>query len=214
MNSPRQALLAPKGLLALTMLGATYAAAASAGMVTLGAKSQSASAMADIIVVFDPLDAVPPPSHPAAVIDQVDKRFVPRVNVIRTGTAVSFPNSDNIRHQVYSFSKPHPFNLKLYAGSPRTDIVFDKPGLVVLGCNIHDSMVAFVAVVDTPYFTKTTASGAATIDLPAGRYRLRVWHPSQSAPMATKEITVGDAPLSIPLTIELGSAEGPAAWPE
>lgn len=204
----------PGGLLALTVLAAIQAVPAMSAMVTIGAKSQSASAVQDTIVVFDPLEAVPPPSHPAAVIDQIDKRFVPRVNVIRTGTAVSFPNSDNIRHQVYSFSKPHPFNLKLYAGSPRMDIVFDKPGLIVLGCNIHDTMVAFVAVVDTPYFTKTTPAGTATIDLPAGRYRLRVWHPNQSVPMAPREIAVGDAPLSLPLTLELGSSDSPAAWPE
>jgi hypothetical protein len=184
-------------------------------MVTIGAKSQSGSSAEDAVIVFDPLDEVPPPSHPAAIIDQIDKRFVPRVNVIRTGTAVSFPNSDSIRHQVYSFSKPRPFNLKLYAGSPRMDIVFDKAGMVVLGCNIHDTMVAFVAVVDTPYFAKTSQSGVAKVDLPAGRYRLRVWHPSLSAAVAPKEITVGGEPLSIPLTIELGSSDGPpAAWPE
>lgn len=196
------------------MLGTIGANAATGAVVTISATSQSAAAVQDTVIVFDPLDAVPPPSHPVAVIDQVDKRFVPRVNVIRTGTSVSFPNSDNIRHQVYSFSQPHPFNLKLYAGSPRMDIVFDKPGMVILGCNIHDTMVAFVAVVDTPYFTKTTPAGMATIDLPAGRYRLRVWHPSQSVPTPPTQITVGGAPLSIPLTIAVGSSDASAAWPE
>jgi plastocyanin len=204
-----------QGLTALTMLAAIYAVAASAGMVTIGAKSQSGSAAEDAVIVFDPLDKVPPATHPAVIIDQINKRFVPRVNVIRTGTAVSFPNSDSIRHQVYSFSKPHPFNLKLYAGSPRMDIVFDKAGMVILGCNIHDTMVAFVAVVDTPYFAKTLKAGTAQLDLPAGRYRLRVWHPSQSAAIAPMEITVGGEPMSIPLAIELGAPDGPpAAWPE
>jgi hypothetical protein len=94
------------------------------------------------------------------------------------------------------------------------DILFDKPGMVVLGCNIHDTMVAFVAVVDTPYFSKIPQSGTARLDLPAGRYRLRVWHANQSTPMAPKEITVGGEPLTIPLTIELGSPDAPAAWPE
>jgi hypothetical protein len=208
MKNRRPALFAP------ALLGALYMCTASGAMVTIGAMSQSGAAAEDTIIVFDPLDVIPPPSHPVAIIDQVDKRFVPRVNVIRTGTAVSFPNSDSIRHQVYSFSKARPFNLKLYAGSPRMDILFDKPGMVVLGCNIHDTMVAFVAVVDTPYFSKIPQSGTARLDLPAGRYRLRVWHANQSTPMAPKEITVGGEPLTIPLTIELGSPDAPAAWPE
>jgi plastocyanin len=211
----RQSWVVLKGWVVLTLLGAVYADSASAVIVTIGATSQSGAIAEDAVIVFDPLDDVPPPSHAAAIIDQVNKRFVPRVSVIRTGTAVSFPNSDSIRHQVYSFSKPHPFNLKLYAGSPRMDIMFDKPGMVILGCNIHDTMVAFVAVVDSPYFAKIPQSGVAKLDLPAGRYRLRVWHPSQTAAVAQKEITIGGEPLSIPVTIELGSPDGPpTAWPE
>ena len=81
-----------------------------------------------------------------AVIDQVHRRFVPRVSVVQTGTAISFPNSDNIRHSVYSFSPARTFTLKLYAGTPANPVVFDKPGIVVLGCNIHDSMVAWVLI--------------------------------------------------------------------
>jgi plastocyanin len=115
-------------------------------------------------VIFDPLDRTPPGGHASAVVDQVHKHFVPRVSVIRTGTAVTFPNSDNIRHQVYSLSDAKKFTLKLYAGSPKVEVLFDKPGLVVLGCNIHDSMVAFVAVVDTPYFGKVPDSGVLTLD--------------------------------------------------
>jgi hypothetical protein len=184
-------------------------------MVTIGVKSQSGFPAEDAVIVFDPLGEAPPPTHPTVIIDQINKRFVPRVNVIRAGTSVTLPNSDNIRHQVYSFSKPHPFSLKLYSGSPRMDIVFDKAGMVILGCNIHDTMVAFVAVVDTPYFAKTLRAGTAQLDLPAGRYRLRVWHPSQSAAIAPEEITVGGEPMSIPLAIELGAADGPPApWPE
>jgi hypothetical protein len=207
--------LGRRALPALTMLAALHAAAVPAAMVTIGIKNQTGSPAEDAVIVFDPLDAVPPPSHPVVIIDQINKRFVPRVNVIRTGTAVSFPNSDSIRHQVYSFSKPHPFNLKLYAGSPRMEITFDKPGMVILGCNIHDTMVAFVAVVDTPYFAKTRPSGTAQIELPAGRYRLRVWHPSESAAIDPQEISVAAEPLSLPFTVQLGPPNGPpAAWPE
>jgi plastocyanin len=111
-----------------------------------------------------------------ATIDQIDRQFVPRVSVIQTGTAVAFPNSDNIRHSVYSFSPPKVFTLKLYAGKPANPVVFDKPGIVVLGCNIHDNMLAWVLVVDTAFFARTDASGIATLkNLPAGDYTLRAW---------------------------------------
>lgn len=117
-----------------------------------------------------------------AMIDQVKKEFVPYVSVVRTGTAVSFPNFDNIRHHVYSFSPARIFELKLYKGTPAKPIVFDKPGLVVLGCNIHDWMVAYVYVVDTPYFAKTDSKGSARLEnLPAGQYELRVMHPEERA---------------------------------
>jgi plastocyanin len=172
-------------------------------------------ALADAIVVFDPLDATPAPSHDTASIDQVNKQFVPRVNVVRTGTAISFPNSDKIRHQVYSFSQPKPFTLKLYAGTPAAPVLFDKPGMVVLGCNIHDKMLAFVAVVDTPYFAKTDGTGKATVELPAGRYRLRVWHPNLAEKAPLQTITVAAAAQSIPLTLSTSSAPAElAAWPE
>src|SRR5262249_51537063 len=150
-----------------------------------------------------------------AVIDQINKRFVPRVTVVRTGTSITFPNSDHIRHQVYSFSPAKTFTLKLYAGTPPTAVVFDRPGLVVLGCNIHDQMVAFVGVVDTPYFARTTATGIVTVDVPSGRYRMRVWHPAASTALPSREITVRTDEVKIPLTLELNEgAAHVAEWPE
>jgi plastocyanin len=177
--------------------------------------SGRSGALADAIVVFDPLDATPAPSHDTASIDQVNKQFVPRITVVRTGTAVSFPNSDNIRHQVYSFSQPKAFTLKLYAGTPAAPVLFDKPGLVILGCNIHDKMLAFVAVVDSPYFAKTDNAGRASIELPSGHYRLRVWHPNLSEKAPSETVTVANAPQSIPLNLATSSAPAElAAWPE
>jgi plastocyanin len=111
-----------------------------------------------------------------AIIDQVDRHFVPRISVIQAGTAVYFPNSDNIRHSVYSFSAAKVFTLKIYSGVPANPVVFDKPGIVVLGCNIHDSMVAWLLIVDTPFFARTDGAGAATLlSLPPGSYVLRAW---------------------------------------
>jgi len=186
-----------------------------AGMVTIEVKTTAGINAADTVIVFDPLDATPPPSHDKAIIDQINKQYVPRVTVVRTGTEITFPNSDNIRHQVYSFSKPNKFTLKLYSGSPPTPVVFDKPGLVVLGCNIHDHMVAFVGVVDSPYFVKTPATGSAALNLPAGRYRMRVWHPNEIDAAPPQEIAVAAAPMTIPLVIDVqGAPTTVAAWPE
>ncbi len=196
------------------VLAALCAHAASAGMVTVDVTTPSGAPARDTVVVFDPLDAAPPPSHDAAIIDQVSKRFVPRVSVVRTGTSIIFPNSDRIRHQVYSFSPAKTFTLKLYAGSPNTPVIFDHPGLVVLGCNIHDNMVAYVGVVDSPYYAKTTDAGTASLNLPAGRYRLRTWNPNALAAVPSQEIAVQAASLTVPVKIDVSSAPTAVGWPE
>jgi hypothetical protein len=118
------------------------------------------------------------PSRPReGVVDQVDKEFTPKVTAILVGTPVTFPNNDNVRHQVYSFSPAKRFELPLYAGVPAQPIVFDKPGVVILGCNIHDWMVGYVYVSESPYFAKTDKDGKATLaDLPPREYFVRVWH--------------------------------------
>lgn len=135
----------------------------------------------DAVVVLVPTatDVVPgrPPAA-AGVMDQVDKEFVPHVLPVLVGTPVRFPNRDNIKHHVYSFSPAKKFELPLYTGTPTSPVVFDRPGVVVLGCNIHDWMVAYVYVAATPWFAKTGADGRARIaDVPAGTYEARVWHP-------------------------------------
>jgi plastocyanin len=120
-------------------------------------------------------------SRPArdAFIAQIGKQFQPRVTVVPVGTAVSFPNRDTVRHHVYSFSKIKTFELKLYAGTPALPVAFDQPGIAVLGCNIHDFMVAWVVVVETPYYGRTNAEGEVTLsNVPEGSYRLRSWHES------------------------------------
>jgi plastocyanin len=186
-----------------------------AGIVTINVAVKPAGSPEDTVIVFDPLDAAPAPSHEAAQIDQIDRKFVPRVTIVRSGTSITFPNSDRVRHQVYSFSPAKVFSLKLYAGSPQTAILFDQPGLVILGCNIHDKMVAFVGVVDSPYFAKVPASGNSAVNLPPGRYRLKVWNPNLTAAIDAQEISVKATPLTIPLVISLDSAPAAVApWPE
>ncbi len=122
-----------------------------------------------------------------AEIAQRDRRFIPNVLVVQTGTAVSFPNQDSVRHHVYSFSPAKRFDIKLYAGTPAEPIVFDKPGVAPLGCNIHDRMSAFVVVVDTPVFGKTDEQGLLTLDLPPGEHLLRLWHPSRLQPQLVEQ---------------------------
>lgn len=139
--------------------------------------SASGAPAVDAIVYAVPATAIAHSPLPHAVIDQINRQFTPRVNVVQAGTPVDFPNSDNIRHSVYSFSPAKVFTLKLYAGKPAEPIVFDKPGLVVLGCNIHDRMLAWLLVVDTPYYARTDRSGTALLSkLPAGDYSLHAWH--------------------------------------
>jgi plastocyanin len=199
----RRARLAPQ----LIAAWACTLTAAEAGNLDVHVTDGSGQAVPDAVVIFDPLEAPPPAGHAlSASIDQVNKRFKPRVNVVRTGTSVSFPNSDDIRHQLYSYSPPHRFKLKLYSGTPSRPELFDKPGLVVLGCNIHDTMVGYVVVVDTPFFAKTAPSGAAALTLPAGSYRVRVWHEKLAGPFESPGISVGAGASSLPLTIALDPA--------
>lgn len=112
----------------------------------------------------------------SAVIDQVRVQFAPRVSVVETGASVSFPNSDDVLHHVYSFSPAKRFELPLYSGRPSSPVVFDQPGVVVLGCNIHDQMIAYVVVLDTPVHAVTGADGVVALEAPAGEYALQVWH--------------------------------------
>lgn len=110
-------------------------------------------------------------------ISQKGKKFHPLVTVVQMGTNVNFPNKDSVRHHVYSFSPAKKFELKLYSGLPATPVLFDKAGTAVLGCNIHDTMLAYVHVVDSTYFDKTDSTGIATLQaIPDGQYQLKVWH--------------------------------------
>ena len=124
-------------------------------------------------------------------IAQKDKKFMPIVSVIQTGSSISFPNNDTVRHHVYSFSPTKQFELKLYAGTPSAPVLFDKPGTVVLGCNIHDSMVAYIHVVDTPIFGITNSEGKVSFaDLQPGSYVIKSWHYQTPNEAASKPTTL------------------------
>lgn len=127
---------------------------------------------------------------PATVaIGQQDREFVPYVTAIQVGTTVNFPNRDPLLHHVYSFSPVKNFEFKLYSGAAPRGILFDKPGTVTLGCNIHDWMLGYIQIVETPYFATTGADGRARItDVLAGEFMLHVWHPMQRAVAEPKPI--------------------------
>ncbi|RTL15094.1 MAG: methylamine utilization protein [Burkholderiales bacterium] len=116
-----------------------------------------------------------------AEMGQRDRQFTPQLLVVQTGTAVSFPNFDTVRHHVYSFSPIKVIDIKLYSGTPAEPIVFDKPGVAALGCNIHDRMSAHIVVVDTPTFARTDAKGEASFDLPPGEHGVKAWHLGQKS---------------------------------
>jgi len=157
---------------------------ANATCVRVQVTDQLGAPVKDAIVYAMPVSAKLPATKPAgAVIDQIKRQFVPLVSVAQTGAAITFPNKDNIEHDVYSFSPAKRFELNLYHGIPAKPVVFDNPGLVVMGCNIHDTMVAYLLLVDTPYFAKTDANGHADIDnLPADSYKVTVWHYRMTEP--------------------------------
>lgn len=158
--------------------------------VSLNVRDEDGASIANAVVYAIPDDRDVPPSDGVATMDQYNRAFVPHVLPVQTGTAVSFPNSDNIRHQVYSFSPVKKFQIPLYEGTPAEAIVFDKPGVLSLGCNIHDRMNAFIVVVDTPYFARAERGRAVLDDLAAGTYSVYVWHPRLRGDPEAQVVTV------------------------
>ncbi len=181
-------------------------AAAQVGAVRVEIKDAKNLPVADAVASLTPLDrpaTVTPPAEPV-VINQVKEEFQPYVTAVVTGTRVRFPNNDKVQHHVFSLSKTKSFDLGLYRGEPRELITFDQPGVVTLGCNIHDWMSAYVVVLATPFFKLTAADGLAPLPtLPPGRYRLEVWHPRLKAAV-TREIAVENTPVTQVISVTLG----------
>ena len=157
--------------LALLLIALPLAAATLEVNITYG----DGSAVPNAVVYAIPSRAIPT-TRTVASIDQINRTFVPHVLPVRVGTWVEFPNSDNVLHQVYSISPAKRFQLPLYVGKPARPIQFDKPGVVAIGCNVHEQMSGFIVVVPTPYFG-TAANGRLTINgLAADDYIVHVWY--------------------------------------
>lgn len=186
------------------------AAGTHAASLTVHVTDAAGQPLADAAVYAEPASgqAVPKAAR-TGEIAQKGRKFIPLVTVIQVGTSVSFPNNDTVRHHVYSFSPAKVFDIKLYSGQPANPIVFDKPGTVILGCNIHDQMLAYIQVVPTPWFAKTDASGTAVIkDVPAGKYQLKAWHYGlpPTAPIPEQAVAVAGTDLNETFTLNAKAA--------
>jgi plastocyanin len=182
----------------------TVCANACAGSLEATISAPDGKRVEDSAVVIEPVSGVVPKRHRTAAVEQRDREFVPYVTIVQTGTMVEFPNRDPLKHHVYSFSPAKLFEIKLYAGKPMQPVLFDRPGEVAVGCNIHDWMEAYILVVNSPYFAKTGKNGKAIIrDVPAGTYRLRVWHPRQKVEAPLRDIEVGGTPVRLAVVTEV-----------
>lgn len=190
---------------ALLLAATALAVDAPAAGVRVTVLNPAGTLLADAVVMLEPAGVrVAPKPLGSAEVGQQDKRFQPQVAVVPVGTRVDFPNRDTVRHHVYSVSDAKRFEIKLYVGRPEKPVLFDRPGVVVLGCNIHDSMIGWIVVADTPWYGRSGPDGVVQIsEVPPGRYRLRTWHPVLPAGSFGTEqaLTVaGDTALSVRLS--------------
>ena len=167
--------------------------------------------VSDTVLILSPVGesrsaTIPRAASPPVVMDQINMQFEPEVLVIPQGAKVTFPNSDSVAHQVYSFSPAKRFALGLYRGVRHAPVDFEQPGLVVLGCNIHDFMIGYIVVADSPYFGKTNGAGEVQItDLPAGTYTVKAWGPrfkDKEARVLQKITLRGDDKLTLNVKLE------------
>ena len=198
--------MAVRALALLSLLAAaTPAPAADLRLALVGTEGGQAVPLAQAVVSLHAATAPRAGVDATAVIDQRSSTFVPGVIGIQAGTRVTFPNSDNTLHHVYSFSPAKTFELPLYSGRRAPPVLFDKPGVVTLGCNIHDWMVAHVVVLDTPWHARTGSDGRATVQAPPGDYVLRIWHERAAAPFEQR-VTLGPAAAEEVVRIALAPA--------
>lgn len=159
---------------------------ASAATVAIDVRGIDGKPLAGAVVTVDMPGTPAAPVRGPYMMEQRDIAFQPHILIVPVGATVGFPNRDKVRHHVYSFAKAKKFDLKLYGREDTRSVVFDKAGVVPLGCNIHDSMSGFLYVTATPFAALTDAAGHVAITgVPAGRATVTVWHPSIRAPGGT-----------------------------
>jgi plastocyanin len=131
-----------------------------------------------------------PTSAMKVKVEQKDKTFLPHITVVTTGSTVSFPNRDDLFHNVFAEYRAKKFDLGMYPKGQTRSVVFDKTGVVSVLCNVHSNMSAYVVVVDTPFFAKTNAKGAFSIpNAPSGKHQVKIWH--ESGILDTQSLEIG-----------------------
>jgi plastocyanin len=193
----------------LALLALALAQLAAARSVSGSVTAPQGAAIAGAVVFVQTPSPPTVSQHPTAVVDQVEKTFVPGILPIMVGTYVRFPNHDQIQHHVYSFSPTKTFELPLYKGEAAPPVFFDKVGVVKIGCNIHDWMSGIILVLPTPHFTVTDASGKYVLDnVPEGNYTLVVWHAQSNVkPEDTaRQIQVREDVANVNFTLTLSPA--------
>jgi plastocyanin len=185
---------------ALPLIALAVAGHGRAATLEVSVTDEEGRPVAQVAVYVTAVDAAPTTLRaPTAIMDQQHKEFMPHMLVVQAGTSVQFPNHDDVSHHVYSFSRAKSFELGLYKGQAYPPVVFDVPGTVVLGCNIHDGMLGYIKVVDTPYFALTNDEGVALIDgLPDAKFTLEVWTP---------RLRENALPAPQPLVVEAGQTQ-------
>ncbi|HLK10632.1 MAG TPA: carboxypeptidase regulatory-like domain-containing protein [Candidatus Binatia bacterium] len=194
-------------VLVLALALATTGARAEEGAAvkgTITAGPAPGTPVADAVVLVDGPSVPAPPDAPHATIDQRNESFVPHVIAIAVGTTVDFPNHDPVLHNVYAASPAKHFDLGMYGEGESRSVLFDKAGVVRVGCNVHPKMEAFVIVHTNPWAAVTDAHGAYTITgVPPGHYTVRVWHESRGAREVPITLRAGEV---LPLDLRLEPA--------
>ncbi|MEO6225673.1 MAG: methylamine utilization protein [Sphingomicrobium sp.] len=171
--------------LMLFAAGLLLSASVVASPLTVRVADSAGRPVRDAVVTLHPAGSAAraPRAGSNFTVSQKDLQFHPFLTVIPIGSQVSFPNFDPTKHHVYSFSPAKRFELKLFARDQSRTVRFDRPGVIALGCNIHDRMSAYIVVTDSVWTARTNARGLASFaDAPNTPGKVTVWHPYLRAP--------------------------------